>query len=129
MVASAAAGPGYRIWGDRRLLKGEAGLLAAAHSAQASRQAIADLLETGETNRTTRQIFESMPAHVEVRGSLVPLPQWHELEVSPLCRQHLFGRPGTRLRKLLLTIASPSLGVPSADYAEPRAAPRRQPRA
>ena len=100
------------------MLKGEAGLLAAAHCAQASRQAIDDLLETGETNITERQIFESMPTHVEVRGTLVPLPQWHELEVSPLCRQDLFpGRPGTRLRKLLLNIASPSLGVPSADYA------------
>jgi hypothetical protein len=114
VVASAAEGPGYRIWGDRLLLKGEAGLLAAAHSAQASRQAIADLLETGETEITTGQIFESMPNHVEVDGTLVPLPRWHELEVSRLCRQDLFTRPGTRLRRLLLSIASPSLGVPSA---------------
>ena len=94
VVASAADGPGYRIWGDRRLLKGGAGPLAAAQCAQASRQAIADLLETGETDITIGQIFESMPTHVEVRGTLVPLPQWHELEVRQLCRQDLFGSAG-----------------------------------
>jgi hypothetical protein len=126
VVASAADGPGYRIWGDRTLLNGGAGTLAAARSAQASRQAIADLLETGETDITVRQIFESMPTHVDVDGTLVPLPQWHELEVRELCRQDLFGRPGTRLRKLLLGIASPSLGVPSADYAELRSVLGRQ---
>jgi hypothetical protein len=129
VVASTAEGPGYRIWGDRLLLNGGAGTLAATHAAQASRQAIADLLETGETDITVRQIFESMPTHVEVRGTLVPLPQWHELEVSELCRQDLFGRPGTRLRRLLLSIASPSLGVPSADYRQSWAVPRRQTRA
>ncbi len=57
VVASAADGPGYRIWGDRRLLKGGAGPLAAAHCAQASRQAIDDLLETGETDITIAPDF------------------------------------------------------------------------
>jgi hypothetical protein len=126
VVANAPDGPGYRIWGDRTLLKGGAGTLAAANSAQASRRAIADLLETGETDITIGQIFESMPTHVEVRGTLMPLPRWHELEVRQLCGQDLFGRPGTRLRMLLLGVASPSLGVPSADYTELRSVFGRQ---
>jgi Domain of unknown function (DUF4157) len=117
VVASAAEGPGYRLWGDHTLLNDGAGTLAAAQSALASRRAIEDLLETGETDVTARQIFESVPAYVEVRGTLAPLPQWHELELRQLCWQDLFRRPGTRLRRTFLSTASPRLGVPSADYA------------
>jgi Domain of unknown function (DUF4157) len=117
VVASAADGPAYRIWGDRTMLGGGAGAVAAAHSAQASRHAIADLLRTGETGITSRQIFESMPAYAEVRGALVPLPEWHDLELRPLCWQDLFGRTSTRLRKRLLSVVAPGLGLPSADYA------------
>jgi hypothetical protein len=117
MVASAADGPGYRLWGDHTLLSAGAGSLTAAQSALASRRAIAELLETGETEISARQIFETMPTRVETGGTLVPLPQWHELELRQLCWQDLFGRPGTRLRRTFLSIASPRLGVPSADYA------------
>jgi Domain of unknown function (DUF4157) len=126
VVASAADGPSYRTWGDHTMLGGGLGTLAAAQSAQASRRAIADLLRTGETDITSRRIFESVPAYVEVCGTLVPLRQWHDLELRQLCWQDLFGRTSTRLRKLLLSIASPGLGLPSADYAGLRAVLGRQ---
>ena len=121
VVASTADGPSYRTWGDHTMLGGGSGTLAAAQSAQASRHAIADLLRTGETD-ITRADIESMPAYVEVCGTLVPLRQWHDLELRRLCWRDLFRRPGTRLRKLLLNVASPGLGLPSADYAGMRAA-------
>jgi hypothetical protein len=117
VVASAAEGPGYRLWGDHTLLSEGAGSLAAARSALASRRAIEDLLETGETDISARQIFESLPDRVETGGTLVPLPRWHELELRQLCEQDLFSRPGTRLRRAFLSIASSTLGVPSDDYA------------
>jgi Domain of unknown function (DUF4157) len=117
VVASAAEGPGYRLWGDHTLLRAGDGSLAAAQSARASRRAIEDLLETGETEISARQIFETMPTRVQTGGTLVPLPEWHDVELRRLCWQDLFRRPSTRLRRSFLSVASSTLGVPSDDYA------------
>jgi hypothetical protein len=118
VVASGPDGPRYRIWGDRRMLAGSAGALRAAAAAHTSRRAITDLLTRGETDIATRRIFESMPSHVEVNGDLLPLRQWHDAELRDLCFGKLFGLMSTRVRKLVLGLAAPRMGVPSADYAE-----------
>ncbi len=53
-----------------------------------------------------------------MRGALVPLRAWHDLELRDLCFGDLFGRASTRARRLVLEVAAPRLGLPSADYAE-----------
>jgi hypothetical protein len=120
VVAGAPAAPSYQAWGDRTMFAGEAGTMQAATAAQASRRAIADLLSTGETSIGSREIFESMPSRVEVHGTMLPLPDWHDAELRDLCFRELFGQASTRARKLLLSLSAPKFGEPAADYTELR---------
>jgi hypothetical protein len=120
VVASRPDGTRYRMWGDRAMFVGEAAAVQAATAAHASRRAIADLLVKGETDITSRRIFESMPRYVEVRGALLPLRQWQDAELRDLCFGKLFGRPSTRVRKLLLGLLSRNFGLPAEDYTELR---------
>jgi hypothetical protein len=116
VVASHRDGPGYRIWGDRTMFADGTGAAHAAAAAHTSRQAIADLLTHGETDITSRQIFESFPNHVEVGGGLLPLRQWHDEKLRDLCFQELFGLKSTQAQRLLLDLTSRRFGVPSSDY-------------
>jgi Domain of unknown function (DUF4157) len=120
VVAGGRGAPSYRAWGDRTMFAGEAGTMQAATAAHASRRAIADLLSTGETSVGSRQIFESMPSRVDVHGTMLPLPDWHDAELRDLCFRELFGQASTRARKLLLSLSAPKFGEPAADYTELR---------
>lgn len=116
IVAGRSGGTSYRLWGDRTLFAGNEGAAQAAAAAHASRQAITDLLETGHTGITSRQIFESFPSQVEVDGALLTLPQWHETALREQCMHKLFSLRSTQLTRLLITLTSRHLGVPSEDY-------------
>jgi hypothetical protein len=116
VAASRPGGQRHRLWGDRTLFAGEEGATEAAAAAQASRQAIADLLAHGHTDITSRQIFESFPSQVEVDGALLPLSRWHEASLRDLCFRDLFCLRSTQAKRLLITLTSRRLGVPTEDY-------------
>jgi hypothetical protein len=121
IVASQAHGPRYRIWGDRTLFAGEAGAAQAAEAAHASRRAIAELLRHGETDISSRQIFDSFPRYVEANGRLLTLPEWHDTVLRQQCFEELFSLRSTQASRSFFTLASRSLGVPSEDYKDLRA--------
>jgi hypothetical protein len=120
VAASRGSDPRYPLWGDRSLFAGEDGAVQAATAAHASRQAIADLLETGHTDIKSRQIFERFPCQVEVDGALLPLPEWHETSLRRMCFDDLFGLGSTQAKRLLITLTARRLGVPAEDYQQLR---------
>jgi len=65
-------------------------MLHAARATAASRQAITELLASGETGITCREIFDGFPSHVEQEGRLVTLRQWHDGSLHDLCFGELF---------------------------------------
>jgi hypothetical protein len=115
LVASAPDGPGYRIWGDRTMFTPDpdpdpdarTAPWPVATAASASRQAIADLLRTGQTSIGVDQIFASFPRYVAAAGQFLPLPAWHENVLRELCFGELFPRWRTRATQVLLTAAWP----------------------
>jgi hypothetical protein len=117
VVAAGQDGDRFRLQGDYTLLAGAEGAVRAARAAAASRTAIRELLEHGETGITAESILAAFPDHVEQAGALVPLPRWHERGLRDLCFRELFGRRRTRMTRVFLSVASPRLGVPSADLA------------
>jgi hypothetical protein len=117
VVAAGQDGDRFRLQGDYTLLADPAGAVRAARAAAASRTAIRELLEHGETGITAESVLAGFPDHVEQAGALVPLPQWHERGLRDLCFRELFGRRRTRMTRVFLSAASPRLGVPSADLA------------
>ncbi len=120
VVASRPEGPRYRLWGDRTLFAGEEGAAQAAIAAHASRQAIAELLEKGHTDITSRTIFERFPRYVDMDGALLPLPRWHETALRELCMHNLFGLRDTQAKRFLITLTARQLGVPTEDYQQLR---------
>lgn len=120
VVASRPEGPRYRLWGDRTLFAGQEGAVQAALAAHASRQAITELLEKGHTSITSREIFECFPRYVNVDGMLLSLAQWHETALRELCMDGLFGLRDTQIKRLLITLTSRRLGVPTEDYQQLR---------
>lgn len=120
IVASQPEGPRYQLWGDRTLFAGQDGATQAARAAHASRQAIAELLEKGHTDITSREIFGYFPSYVDVDGKLLSLPQWHETALRELCERDLFGLRDTQAKRLLITFTSRRLGVPTEDYRQLR---------
>jgi hypothetical protein len=80
-----------------------------------SRQAVADLLETGETSVSSRKIFEMFPDHVEHDGVLVSLEEWHEQRLREWCHADFFRGKSARLLRAVTTVAYRHLGQPSAD--------------
>jgi hypothetical protein len=120
VVANRPEGHRYRLWGDRTLFAGEEGAAHAAIAAHASRQAITEMLEKGHTSITSREIFEHFPRYVDVDGVLLPLPRWHETALRELCMHNLFGLRDTQAKRLLITLTSRRLGVPSEDYQQLR---------
>lgn len=106
VVASGQDGPRYRVWGDRTMFTSAPDPPAApwpvALAASASRQAITDLLRTGQTPIEVDQIFAAFPRYVETGGKLLPLPAWHENVLRDLCFGELFPRWQTRATQLLL---------------------------
>ena len=120
VVASGPADSRYQLWGDRTLLAAPDGTFRAAAAAHASRRAIGELLDQGQTSVASREIFQTVPSFVEVGGELLSLPDWHRAELRELCFGKLFRLGGTRARKLALSVLSRDFGVPSADYPELR---------
>jgi cell division septation protein DedD len=88
----------------------------AASAASASRQAITDLLRTGESRIEADQIFAAFPRYVAAGGELLPLPAWHEGALRDLCSGELFPRWQTRATQLLLTAALPRPAGPPEGY-------------
>jgi hypothetical protein len=117
VVSAGAGGRRYRLHGDNTLLGDGEGALQAAQAATASRNAIRELLERGETGITADEIFARFPDHVEQAGALATLPQWHESGLRELCFGGLFGRPGTRVSRLLVSAAAPRFGGLAATLA------------
>jgi hypothetical protein len=121
VVAAGPDGLRYRLYGDRTMLDGAEGAGQAARAAAVSRRAISEVLRQGGTDVTSREIFEGFPNHVEKDGRLLGLREWHDSVLRALCFDELFGRWSTRATKLLLSVAAPRLGVPSADVEALRA--------
>jgi hypothetical protein len=112
LVASGPDGPPFRLHGDHTLLAGGEGTLRAARAAQASRRAIAELLDHGETEVSSWDIFDSFPGHVQHGGRLVSLAEWHQGGLRDLCSD-LFGRRSTRALRVLMSGAFDRLGTPT----------------
>jgi hypothetical protein len=94
--AAARRRPGLargRINGDRTIFApAPAAPWPVASAASASRQAITDLLRTGESRIEADQIFAAFPRYVAAGGGLLPLPAWHEGALRDLCFGELFPR-------------------------------------
>jgi Domain of unknown function (DUF4157) len=110
IVASHADGPRYQIRGDRTMLDDDAGAIAAASAATASRRAISDLLDHGHTAITSSQILAMVPRLVVADGALMPLSDWHDGALKQLCMTRLFAR--TRVPGMLIRLR-PHLGMPA----------------
>ena len=117
VVAAGPDGHRFRMHGDNTLLSDGEGASRVALAAAASRRAIRELLDTGETGITAAEIFACFPDHVEQAGALVDLPQWHKSGLRDLCWDELFGGWRTRVSRLFVSAAAPRFGVPSADLA------------
>lgn len=115
VVSSGPDGPRFRLYGDRMLLAGGGGTWRAAKAAAASRRAISELLQYGETDVSSWEIFESFPDHVQEDGRLVTLEDWHRNELRDLCFGKLFGRWSTRAIRLLISGAFRQLGTPAGE--------------
>ena len=72
-----------------------------ARATAASRRAIAELLASGETGITCREIFDGFPDHVEQGGRLVTLRQWHDSGLRDLCFGELFSLRRTGAMRIL----------------------------
>jgi hypothetical protein len=112
VVAAGPDGPPFRLHGDHTLLAGGEGTLRAARAAQASRQAISELLDHGETEVCSWDIFDSFPGHVQHDGQLVSLREWHQGGLRNLCND-LFGRRSTRALRIMMSGAFDRLGTPT----------------
>jgi hypothetical protein len=112
LVASGPDGPPFRLCGDHTLLAGGEGTLRAAQAAQASRRAISELLDHGETEVSSWDIFDSFPSHVQQDGQLVSLRDWHQGGLRDLCSE-LFGRRSTRALRVMMSGAFDRLGTPT----------------
>ncbi len=110
IVASDPDGPRYQIRGDRTMLDDDAGAIAAASAATASRRAISDLLDHGHTAITCGEILAVVPRLVVADGALIPLPDWHDGALKQLCMTRLFAR--TRVPGMLIRLR-PHLGTPA----------------
>jgi Domain of unknown function (DUF4157) len=115
VVSSGAAGPPFRLHGDRTLLAGGEGTLRAAQAAAASRQAISELLRYGETEVDSWEIFAGFPDHVEQDGRLVTLYEWHRTGLRELCFGKLFGHWSTRAVRRFMSSAFRQLATITAD--------------
>ena len=115
VVAAGPDGPPFRIHGDRTLLAGGDGTLHAARATAASRRAIAELLAHGETGITCQEIFDGLPDHVELQGTLVTLRQWHDSSLRDLCFGELFSLRRTSATRILASAVRRRFGVPSPD--------------
>ncbi|MGD0699691.1 MAG: DUF4157 domain-containing protein [Trebonia sp.] len=111
LVASGPDGPAFRLHGDHTLLADGEGSLRAARAAQASRQAISELLRQGETEISSWDIFDSFPDHVQHDGRLVSLTDWHQGGLRDLC-SGLFARRSTRALRAVMSSAFDRLGTP-----------------
>jgi hypothetical protein len=110
VVASGPDAARYRQWGDWTMLAGEEGAGRAADAAALSRRAIADLLERGETDVSSRKVFAQFPDHVEQDGVLLSLPRWHEAHLRERCVRELFRLPSARVLSAILPLALPHIG-------------------
>ena len=115
VVAAGPDGPPFRIHGDRTLLAGGDGTLHAARATAASRRAITELLAHGETGITCQEIFDGLPDHVELQGTLVALRQWHDSSLRDLCFGELFSLWRTSATRILASAVFRRFGVPSPD--------------
>lgn len=116
VVAAGADGEPFRMYGDWSMLQGEDSAGRACAAGELSRQAIADLLASGETPISSRKIFEMFPDHVEHEGTMLPLEEWHAKRLRDWCHADFFTGRSARVLRAATTIAFRHLGVPSADH-------------
>lgn len=113
-------GDRMRVGGDATLLtqSGELGARIAGEAAQASQQAISDLMRTGGTDKTVDQIGMLWPTKVWVEESTgrvcrparaVPLQDWHEDVLHRLCREEIFPDVVDSFNSKVARAASPQL--------------------
>jgi hypothetical protein len=115
VVSSAPDGPRFQLFGDHTLLASGEGARRASQAAMASRRAISELLEHGETTVSSWEIFDSFPNHVEQNGQLITLEEWHRTGLRDLCFRELFGRWSTRAMRMVISSAFSQLGTSTDD--------------
>ena len=116
-VAAKASTQPYQIWGDDTLLSAASGANGAAATSEAatlSRQALNEILATGQTSITTEQIFNRFPTRAgSAANALTSLEDWAFGQKS-LCQDTLF--PGISHAKVVaVRTATPRLGIVSRD--------------
>ena len=90
VTAGSGLDPAFVVWGDDTMLNGGTGAALASTAAQLSQKSIVDILATGSTDITMEQIAAYFPTHVQSKGSMVSLSDWHARggELWNLCRSN-----------------------------------------
>jgi hypothetical protein len=114
-VANADNSLQIQVGGDDTLISrsGPMGAEVAGRAAAMSRQAIDELMNTGQTAITTEAIFALMPSKVVVAGMAEPVPieQWQDTVLRDLCFNQIFP-------EYYRTLASAVIGAFGAEMVE-----------
>ncbi len=116
-VTSKASKEPYVVWGDDTLLTGADGVNGVSETASAARlsqAALREILATGETGIRVSQIRDLFPTGVgSDRNSVTSIQDWSTGQ-QKFCNNR-FGEFLPALKKLLVGLATPRLGVVSRD--------------
>jgi hypothetical protein len=119
-VSSIVTPTPYEIWGDDTLFTGANGgdgVAQTSGAAQASQQALVDILTAGGSSITTEQIRQRFPTNAGSSAtSLQDLGSWNATQAA-YCESTSFPAFAATLKTILLRLASPRLGVVSQDQA------------
>jgi len=112
-VGSLAHPEAYEIWGDDTLLSGAnggAGTQCTSAAAQQSQQAIRELLGSGQTSITVKQIRNQFPTTVRSNGQMRSLEAWNDTQ-REFCAASIF----PDLHDIIIRIANPRISNLSQD--------------
>jgi len=116
-VGSVARPAPYEVWGDLTLLNGTDradGVRATSEAAQLSQRSLRDILRTGNTSITMKQIHSHFPTRAGTgKGEVQSLRTWNENNRS--FAEKTFESLMPRLQKWLTDISAPRLGIVSED--------------
>lgn len=117
-AASAANDSPYRLWGDGTLMSGKDGGVGAfitASSAQLSRRAVQELIDSGTTAITPDRIRSAFPTAVgPAPNQLTSIGQWATTQ-RPFVEESIFKGFKDEIGKILTRLTTPSLGIVSRD--------------